>query len=373
MPIKRLTQDAAFPKIGTLRKGGVKSANAPGRDLTYFRFDSPDAQAVADFEAAYSKEPKSINCYLPHVTPDENFQAWQEEYRAGGLVHRCDGETMTVHMVLGGKYSTEPKPCPYHTGEQKRTKKEPGCKPVGRLTLIVPELRRFAYVTSLTMSINDIMELTANLNAIYAMRGSLQGIPFVLSRVPEKISTLNDSGERSRREMWMLHIEADPAWVSLQLAGMRQNALAGPAPVRMLTDGRTVTQDGEIVEDDPGDFTLDDLEPLDYTAGQEDAAEDEVEDHPFKDAPPATPQPTVTEGNEQRRAFVEFAKWSGGMKGADKDAFRHFLATESQVGIPESFSDATPDQLANFADWLQDNNRAMAKYRSEFQRAKSAA
>ncbi|MBP8125643.1 MAG: hypothetical protein KAZ26_23550 [Caldilineaceae bacterium] len=86
----------------------------------------------------------------------------------------------------------------------------------------------------------------------------------------------------------------------------------------------------------------------------------------------ATPQPTVDEGNEKRRAFAEFAKWSGGMKAEEKDAFRHFLATESRVGIPDSFGDATPDQLGNFADWLQDNNRTMAKYRSQFKVAQAA-
>jgi len=254
MPIKRLTKEPTFPKIGTLRKGAPKGTNSPGRDLQYFRFDSSDPKAQADFEAAYGKAPASINCYLPHQTPDENFEAWQEEWVAGGLVHRCDGEVCTVHKTPDGKYSTAPVPCPYHIGKEKRTKANPGCTPVGRLTLIVPELLRFAYVTSLTYSINDILELMANIGAIYAMRGSLQGVPMVLSRRPEKISTPGADGKRARREMWMLHIEADPAWVELQLAGMRQHALAGPSNIRMLTSGRTVTSDGEILNWDTPDL-----------------------------------------------------------------------------------------------------------------------
>jgi len=248
MPIKRLQTEASFPRIGTLRKGAPKTdPKRPGKDLTYFRFDTQDPEAAADFLAVYGPEPASINVYLPYDAPDANFQAWQEEYQAGGLVHRCDGETMTVHLVLGGRYSTDPAPCPYATGEKVRTKDAPGCKPVGRLSVIIPELRRFAYVTVGTTSINDIMELSANLSAAYALRGTLQGIPFILTRRPEKISTPTDAGGRARREKWMLHIEPDPAWVRLQLAGMRRRALQLPEE-RMLIDGQVVTEDGEIVD-----------------------------------------------------------------------------------------------------------------------------
>jgi len=260
MPIKGLTtgREAAFPRIGILRKGGEKQINKSGqevygKDLTFFRFDSNDAQAVADFEQAYGKEPAAINVYLPFVTPDENFQAWQEEYKAGGLVHRCDGETMTVHLTPDGKYSTEPKPCPYHAGTTQRNKKEPGCKPTGRLTVIIPELRRFAYVTSLTNSKNDIMELTDNLNAVYAMRGTLQGIPFRLVRRPRMISTPTPDGGRARREKWMLSLEVNPDWAVMQLESMQKQAML-PIGAKMLTDGRAVTQDGEIMDDDGDDY-----------------------------------------------------------------------------------------------------------------------
>jgi hypothetical protein len=275
MPIKGLTTDRepAFPRIGTLRKGGVKpNEKQPGKDLTYFRFDSDDKQAVQDFEAVYGKEPDTINVYLPFPTPDENFQAWQEEYKAGGLVHRCDGETMTVWQTPDGKYSNEPKPCP-HKGKE-RTSVNPFCKPVGRLTVIIPELRRFAYVTVGTTSKNDIMELTDNLNAVYAMRGTLQGIPFRLMRRPRMISTPKSDGGRARYEKWMLSIEADPAWVNVQIASMQRQSLIAP-DVKMLTGGRAVQVDtGEIFEDDEPAPTisssLDDVDELDYGDGDDD-------------------------------------------------------------------------------------------------------
>lgn len=275
MAIKGLTtqREPAFPRIGTLRKGGEKpNEKQPGKDLTYFRFDSDDKQAVQDFEASYGKEPATINVYLPFPTPDENFQAWQEEYKAGGLVHRCDGETMTVWQTADGKYSNEPKPCP-HVGKV-RTSVNPYCKPVGRLTVIIPELRRFAYVTVGTTSKNDIMELTDNLNAVYAMRGTLQGIPFRLMRRPRMISTPKADGGRARYEKWMLSIEADPAWVSVQIASMQRASLIAP-DMKMLTGGRTVQVDtGEIFEDEedaPSVASLADVEPLDFDGSEEDA------------------------------------------------------------------------------------------------------
>lgn len=281
MPIKGLTtnREPAFPRIGVLRKGGVKlNEKQPGKDLTYFRFDSDDKQAVQDFEATYGKEPATINVYLPFPTPDENFQAWQEEYKAGGLVHRCDGETMTVWQTPDGKYSNEPKPCP-HVGKP-RTNGFTLCKPVGRLTVIIPELRRFAYVTVGTTSKNDIMELTDNLNAVYAMRGTLQGIPFRLMRRPRMISTPKPDGGRARYEKWMLSIEADPAWVNVQIASMQRAALIAP-DMKMLTGGRTVQVDtGEIFEDEedvPSTTSLADVDEMDYDGDDEDYARTQSE------------------------------------------------------------------------------------------------
>jgi hypothetical protein len=100
MPIKHLQaqRPAAFPCIGKLRKGGEKQTNAKGekvrgRDLDHFRFSTDDTDAATAFNAYYGAEPKAINVFLPYATTDKNFQAWMEEYRAGGLVRRCDGET----------------------------------------------------------------------------------------------------------------------------------------------------------------------------------------------------------------------------------------------------------------------------------------
>ncbi len=239
MAIKRLAREASFPNIGKLRKGGARPENgkAPGKDLTYFRFDTDDERAAKMFHAVYGDEPKEINVYLPHQTAEQNFQCWQEAYVSGGLTHRCDGETCVIWLD-GKTYRTDPKPCPG------------GCKEVGRLMVIIPELQRFAYVTVETHSINDIMTLTENLQAVEFLRGDLRGIPFVLKRRPKEISTPTADGKRARREKWLLSIEVDPAWAALQLDSMHRAALGvsgGTADEsRMLTTGYVDEDDDEV-------------------------------------------------------------------------------------------------------------------------------
>jgi hypothetical protein len=237
MPIKGLTdRPASFPQIGTIRKGAPKpeQGNKPGKDLEYFRFDTGDERAAQMFAAAYGQEPKEINIYFPYATPEENFQTWQEEYTASSLKHRCDGVTCVLWLdEKTGRYQQTPKPCPG------------GCKPTGRLSVIIPELQRFAYVTVGTTSVHDIMRITENLEAYYALRGDLRGIPFVLKRTPEMISTPGGQQGRVRREKWLLSVEALPEWVRLQLQNIRHQALE-QKPVALLT---VDTSTGEIIDD----------------------------------------------------------------------------------------------------------------------------
>lgn len=287
MPIKRLQRDtASFPRIGKLRKGAAKpqNGNAPGKDLEYFRFDTDDAEANERFVEAYGNMPKKINVYLPFETVEENFSTWQEAYVAGGLKHRCDGETCVIWQKPDGTYSQEPIPCPG------------GCKEVGRLNVIIPELARLAYVTAETHSINDILNLTDNLEAALALRGSLTGIPFVLSRRPVEISTPSD-GKRVRRTKWLLFLEPHPDWVRVQLATMRHNALTMAADGLALPEHRQLavgatgpTVNGQAVDLDTGEVMDDDDLDIDGMIADIPGAE-VVEENPFVEAP-AKPVPT---------------------------------------------------------------------------------
>ena len=161
MPIIGLTDvQSSFPRIGELRKGAVKGANQPGKDLTHFRFTSKIPGVVEKFSAIYGDESNAIDCFLPYATTDENFEAWQEEWVAGGLVHRCDGEQVVMYQKDGKYIMPEygSLPCPYREGgARQRTKQNPGCKQSGRLKIVLPALGRLAYVVAITTSINDII------------------------------------------------------------------------------------------------------------------------------------------------------------------------------------------------------------------------
>jgi len=223
MPIKGLTdQPKQFKEIGQIRKGAPKPKDKkqPGADLTYFRptFEEGEDKAAAMFREIYGDEPREINIRLPFNTVDENFDAWQEAYVQSGLIHRCDGEYV--------QYEVDPQ-----TGEalvmdgldvnseQVKCDGSADCKPTGRLKVIVPELRRLAFMTVLTTSVWDILNISRQLEAIrYMNGGKLQKVPLVLTRRPREISTPSGKGgKKARREKWLLGIEADPDWVEAQI------------------------------------------------------------------------------------------------------------------------------------------------------------
>lgn len=229
MAIKGLTdRAAAFPSIGELRKGEKKpeNGNKPGKDLTYFRFTSDDALAAQMFHQAYPDQGalRNINVFLPFKTADENMDSWIEKWVASSLVYRSDGETVVLWKTSRGNFSTEPKPDPRpEVGFD--GKRADGSSQVGRLSVIIPDLGRFATVTVLTTSKHDIINLTRQLRSYEALLGDLRGTPFVIKRRPEMISTPAD-GKRVRREKWLLSIETQAQWSIAKLGMMERAALS---------------------------------------------------------------------------------------------------------------------------------------------------
>ncbi len=233
------TQKAVLPPtIGKLRKGGEKPENAkrPGAELDYFRFtarNEKDVQIMTDFVAAYGPQPQRIEVYLPSDEVDVVFDAWQEEWSAADLKHRCDGEFIYERNRATGEYERTASPCPYADKEQK------GCKQVGRLAVILPELvaaGHYGIVTVETHSINDIATIHRALTDFRNRFGRLTGVPFYVYRYPESISTPSGSdGKRARREKWLVGITPATEFVQKQLEAARQHALGNgqialPAP-----------------------------------------------------------------------------------------------------------------------------------------------
>lgn len=279
MGIKGLTdRQAAFPEIGQIRKGAPKPEDGkrPGADLKWFRttFDEMETEAAAIFARTYGEHPTEIDVLLPFNTPAENFEAWREAYVAGGLTHRCDGDKVWYELDAQGQRSVVAG-VPDRTCDRSRQ-----CKPVGRLKVLVPQLQRLAFLTVLTSSIHDIMNLQRQLDALHQINGKLAGVPLKLRRRPVMISTPSGSnGQRARREKWLLSIEADPAWVKAKLLAMKAAALPG----------NHLGEDVPLLEapDEP-----DEPEEGAWTQTTFDAGEDPTPAAPASTEAPAPPKPT---------------------------------------------------------------------------------
>jgi hypothetical protein len=298
MPIRGLTdRPASFPEIGSVRKGAPKPEDGkkPGADLKHFRveFDQREQKSAAVFAQIYGAQPAEINILFPFNEQERNFDAWREAYTAGALVHRCDGERVW--------YEIDPR-----TGERLVVNGEPlkgcdgraGCKPVGRMKVIIPELQRLAYLVVHTTSIHDIINLSRQLEALTAINGGrLAGIPLKLRRRPADISMPGQNGKRVRREKWLLSVEADPEWVAAKVADMKRLALPelaqlpAPAVVDQLPQWtHPALAAGADDDDDPEGPPP--ATPANGHARAPDRAYTEAEIGPDFDQTPAGPPPT---------------------------------------------------------------------------------
>lgn len=225
MPIIGLTDQIQpkYPRLGKLRKGGERPANgnAPGPDLDHFRFVSENEEIVAAFVEAYGETPRLINVYLPHATPAEAFPTWAEVWGATGLVHRCDGKNMTIWLEEG-KYIRGSKPCMGGHKDNDYLKDA-----VGRLDVVIPELVMAGYVGYVTLETHGKHDMLGILSTLQAVsdegRRDLRGIPFVLRRVQESVSTPGfgkQAGKRSRVNKWLVKLEPASTWVQIQM-GLR--------------------------------------------------------------------------------------------------------------------------------------------------------
>lgn len=321
MPIKRLstTGRAAFPRIGKLRKGGEKGAKGFGADLTYFRFtaDKGYEDAAAVFAEIYGDQPQALRVYLPYAEPRRNFDAWQEQWGRGEtLIHRCDGETC-VKWLEDGKPVTDYEmkqrhPCPG------------GCKPVGRLEVILPEMWESGYMGLVTMethSVNDIAHIEAVLAEMYERSDhdkGLQGIAFVLRRKEERIKRATETGMQTMTK-WLVKIEPEPEWMLAQLDVARREQLG-------------VTEPDVVAVDDPGDL------PVDVETGE--ILDDDEPEQLYDDEEPEPVVPTaggwVAWGENAQKAFWAKAR----EKGLSKNVIHMGFGVESMTEFTGPKEDA---------------------------------
>ena len=215
MPIRgvsdRDSTGQGFKIIGKLRKGGPKQQRGDreifGEDLDHFRFTSDDPEVVKAFHAAYGNEPRSLMVYLPYDTMEENFGSWRELYGLNGLTKlRCDGENW-VDWIDGAHHYHGEKPCDKDFRDTPNRCPRCSLQPVGRLSLILPELwyaKHIGLVTLETHSWNDIHAIASKL----AQCEPLKGKTFTLWREDTKIGAPNEKqGTRMAVTKSLVYIE----------------------------------------------------------------------------------------------------------------------------------------------------------------------
>ena len=350
MPIIGLSDlPAQLGYIGHLRKGAPKptSGAAPGKDLTYLRFDSERPELEKLFLKLYGPEPRTIeNVFVPYAHPDANFEAWREVWTSSTLMHRCDG--VTVHQwfdVSTGKHSFVQKPCEisHLTGQQG------GCTRQGRLKLIIPALGEIGLVTLHTSSIWDIINVSRQLRSLYNLAsnvgGTLVGVPLTIMRIPSKIA-VPMNGERRRVEKYMLAIGASIDYVQRALAAQQRNALPPAADDDILMLPAYLGDD----DDDDGDAApVQRALPPAPTSAPTSA--------PARSAAPAPPRQTspttaiAAGSNDAETRVNEFLRsYCVGLKGSEKTGeayFKGFYGKKSFAERQQAVLDLNLDPAAD--------------------------
>jgi hypothetical protein len=334
MPIKGLTdRGLSFPQIGVIRKGSPKEKRTKdgreyeiqGKDLQYFRveIDESEPKAKKLFVDLYGERPTVLRVTFPFNEVDRIYDAWLEAYTSNRLIARSDGEfilywkegkeilvknglatanrEVRIARKIGEK-QTEPltvmmtaeQPVPFLDGMVfHRTEKTlVEAKPVGRLRVVLPELKRLAYLVLMTTSLNDIIALggskSGELGAIRQLCDQLSlplaGVPLLLRRKPKEIAYTTTDGKQSRMTRWLIHIEADPEFVEAALASSKRLAIpvallnTGPAEVQGVNEPEEVeeeygipldAEEGEVTETEsgtPAGNTVEMIDPLDTKA-----------------------------------------------------------------------------------------------------------
>jgi hypothetical protein len=294
MPILGLTdRGMAFPMIGKIRKGAKKkeNENRPGEDLTYFRldFDLNESASAELFKSIYGDQPQSINFHLPpSETLEDVASFWLEAYTAGRMVARSDGEiyhylidTKNNNVLVqngelvdqkGKTYPYNPKePSGYYTSQKTGKEMPIYCKPVGRIRIVIPELRRAAWLMFMTGSKYDCMNLSSEIATLTQMPYRISSIPLILTRKPREISCPDaKTGQKVRRTKWLVDIEINPAWFGQLLDHEKKTQFIENTDYKKLTpgvkaagnkwDAIPLSEDlGE--EEDDGDFTEGEIIP----------------------------------------------------------------------------------------------------------------
>lgn len=213
MPIKFLTGRGGdvIPRFGAIAKGDTAPTRAGGAnrpiDLDYFRFRFAEGyeHLQAPITDLLGDKPKSIEVILIPVYPQNDpletyfphsMQAWAK----GGLMVDCDGETVLRHYnQQRGAYDTTPHTCQFADGKCPQ-----GCKPTGRLKVVIPQIISVAglgYFSLTTHGKADIDQIIGALSFCLMRSIPIDSVLWNMARIPKKTTYKDDRGAERTRDV----------------------------------------------------------------------------------------------------------------------------------------------------------------------------
>jgi hypothetical protein len=358
MPILGLTdRTPAFKEIGRLRlgisKAEAKALKSGPKEIPHFRPDfRPDAlDAQALFMQVYCKDgkfPTAVNIRLPFPEIGRCWDAFYEVYNTSGMLGMSDGErwlylrnNKTGELLVkdgvpstAASLPTDANGMPYMPFDRKTpvysyksTKGEDVAvyaRPTGRLKVLIPELKRAAYIIVITHSVYNIMRISEQLAAAAVVAQNagmtLPLVPLVLSRRKENIS-VSFGGKKTMQEHYLLNIEIDPLWMEAQfrflntlMPGTMGTLLLGsPTPALQLPEGDIASEELEETDDEQ------------FVGNPTGSDELPYEDEP--EAPKAPPAKTET----PKRPYPPEMLREGLVKASQKHAGK--TASDKQIGL----------------------------------------
>lgn len=282
MPINSLKNLRSFPKLGDFHKGAIMveskddpSKTRPGKDLDFFRVKMRKEyeSLQKDFDTLYGANPVEFhNVFLDGDSVDDAFDYWMIERTATKVMHKCDEVTQAQRWdAKSASYVSDGAACVKNTAGC-------DCKRKGVLKILLPDFIAitgvWGYFAVHTGSFYDIVNIAGYLNRLYALHGSLSGMPYILSRVEQSIIVpKGKSGDKIHKDSHLIHLIIDP--------GITQNLLANrfTQSAYQIRDGLVDTQTGETKALGAG---VDDFEDMDDSPAYDLDRVNELTSHLFK-------------------------------------------------------------------------------------------
>jgi len=269
MPIEGMTTPSVgyFSKIADVRKGGPKRKNKAGQKVLVGRdlkewlrvsFTPGNEGEIDRFKDMFAGKfindgeerhvlVKQIKFIFPFKTTTQVWDANLEAHQAGYMIGRSNGvywkflrgsdgraivrngRVIVPHAdAMGNEYGIgdRRKFFPYEPVGKDKHGQAIFCRVNARLQIMIPAFG-IKYFEVHSTSYNDVHRISGLLAGFSrlaeSLGGTIAGVPFILNRVPVKISK-PIKGRRTRSISWLLNIELDPEYVRRNIGLLQSQA-----------------------------------------------------------------------------------------------------------------------------------------------------